>query len=211
MRVVVIGAGGHGKVVADAALAAGLSVLGFVDDRVCGEILGLPVASCVAGLEALSANTSGTSELGFIVAIGDNDTRKRLFETYSAQGLCPQSIIHPAAAVSCSARIGAGTYIGAEAVVNPQAQVGVDVIINTRASVEHDCIVGDHAFVAPHALMCGGSHVGEGALLGASATVGVGLSVGDWSRVGEGAVVKRDLPARIIAVGVPAHVVNPSI
>jgi len=211
MKLVIIGAGGHGKVVADAAIVAGLSVEGFVDDRAALDLFGLPVLATVdeflAELKS-DASRCDAADLSFIVAIGDNVRREDVFNRMVGQGLQPVSVVHPAATVSPEATVEDGSYVGAEAVINPQAYIGENAIINTRATVEHDCVVGAHAFVAPHAVMCGESRIGEGALLGASATLGVGLSVGEWTRIGEGAVVKEDIPPDVVAVGVPAKVCN---
>jgi len=209
MKLIIFGAGGHGKVVADAALAANMPVEGFVDDVRSIDLFGLPVLSTVDEfIFALKTEDSKyeASTIDFIVAIGDNAKREEIFEKMVEQGLHPVSVIHPTATVSMDATIEDGTYVGAEAIINPQAFIGENAIINTRATVEHDCVVGAHAFVAPHAVMCGESRLGEGALLGANATLGVGLSVGEWTRIGEGAVVKEDIPADVVAVGVPAQV-----
>jgi len=211
MALVILGAGGHSKVVADSAIEAGIDVEGFVDDRVAIDLFGDPVLSTIADFFTdlrISASHGENSAIDFIVAIGDNAWRKRIFEEALALGLHPVSVRHPSAHVSVEATVEDGAYIGAEAVVNPNAYVGENAIVNTRATVEHDCVVGAHAFVAPHALMCGASRLGEGALLGAHATLGVGLSVGEWSRIGEGAVVKHDIGAHVTAVGVPAKVVD---
>jgi len=213
MAVVIFGAGGHSKVVADAALEAGIAVKGFVDDRVAIDLFGNPVLFTIEDFFTdlrIANNKSEAHAIDFIVAIGDNARRKQIFDEAIELGLHPVTVEHPSAHVSAEATVEDGTYIGAEVVINPNAYVGENAIINTRATVEHDCAVGAHAFVAPHALMCGESRLGEGALLGAHATLGVGLSVGEWTRIGEGAVVKEDIAAHVTAVGVPAKVCNES-
>jgi len=212
MSLLIFGAGGHSKVVADAALESGMEVKGFVDDKAAIDMFGNPVLSTIDDLMTalrIEADKDENAKMDFIVAMGNNEIRKRVFDALIEAGLHPVSVIHPTASVSMSATIEDGTYVGAEAVINPGAYIGENAIINTRATVEHDCIVGAHAFVAPHAVMCGESRIGEGALLGANATLGVRLSVGEWTRVGEGAVVKEDIPAKVIAVGVPARIVEP--
>ena len=209
MKLIIFGAGGHSKVVADAAIEAGMEVTGFVDDRAALDLFGNPILSTIEDFMArlrVAAAKGEAETIEFIVAMGDNATRKRVFDELLSLGQHPVSVVHPKATVSKDATVEDGTYVGAEAVINPKAYVGENAIINTRATVEHDCTVGAHAFVAPHAVMCGDSRLGEGALLGASATLGVGLSVGEWTRIGEGAVVKKDIGANVVAVGVPAEV-----
>ena len=211
MKLLIFGAGGHSKVVADAAIEAGIDLAGFVDDRAVIDLFGNPVLSTIEEFTTdlrIEASKEENSVFDFIVAIGDNSRRKRIFDELVELGCHPVSVTHPSAHVSMNATIEDGAYVGAEAIVNPGAYVGENAIVNTRATVEHDCIVGANAFVAPHAVMCGESRIGEGALLGANATLGVGLSVGEWSRIGEGAVVKQDIPANSVATGVPAKVVD---
>jgi acetyltransferase EpsM len=211
MKLVIFGAGGHGKVVGDAALEAGMSLVGFVDNRYGVDLLGLPVLATVREFtDAIDAegDLTESDQIGFIVAVGSNETRQRLFNDALAQGLYPVSVIHPKATISTDATIEDGTYVGAQAVVNAGAYIGENAIINTRATVEHDCVVGAHAFVAPSAVMLGESRLGEGSLLGANATLGVRLTVGEWTRIGEGAVVKEDIPSDVVALGIPAKVVK---
>jgi sugar O-acyltransferase (sialic acid O-acetyltransferase NeuD family) len=202
MALVLVGAGGHGKVVADAARAAGVPIAGFVDDRYGIDLDRLPTLGTIDEYKRAENNDDDA----FIVAIGDNWTRMNVYDDLVEAGQHAGTVIHPTATVSEEATIEDGAYIGAEAVVNPGAFVGENAIVNTRATVEHDCVVGAHAFVAPHAVMCGESKLGEGALLGANATLAVGKSIGEWTKVGEGAVVKENLPAHVTAVGVPAKV-----
>jgi sugar O-acyltransferase (sialic acid O-acetyltransferase NeuD family) len=211
MALVIFGAGGHSKVVADAAVEAGIEVEGFVDDRVAIDLFGNPVLSTIEAFFTdlrVANNKAQAHDIDYIVAIGDNGRRMHIFEEALELGMHPLTVEHPAAHVSADATVEDGAFVGAEAVINPGAYVGENAIVNTRATVEHDCRVGAHAFVAPHALMCGGSKLGEGALLGANATLGIGLAVGEWTRIGEGAVVKSDIGAYKTAVGIPAKVVE---
>ena len=213
MKLIIFGAGGHSKVVADAALEAGMPLVGFVDDKAAIDMFGNPVLSTIDDfITALRIEAAGEENevIDFIVAMGNNEVRQRVFDALDKLGMHPVSVIHPKATVSMNATIEDGTFVGAEAVINAGAFIGENAIINTRATVEHDCVVGAHAFVAPGAVMCGESRLGEGALLGANATLGIGHSVGEWSRIGEGAVVKKDIPADSIATGIPAKVVKES-
>lgn len=193
---VIVGAGGHGHVVADAARGS-FRVLGFVDEH--------PDDVTDAGHPLIGADDPQVAAARFIVAVGDNAQRRRLFEQWTARGRTPASVVHAAAVVSRVARLGRGTFVAPAAVINARAVVGDDVILNTGCIVEHNCHVAAHAHVAPRVTLTGGVRVGEGCLIGAGAVVLPGVSIGARAVVGAGAVVTRDLPAGEVAAGVPAR------
>lgn len=203
-----IGGGGHAKVVIDAIRLAGkadrLAVLA-PDPTLAGRtVLGVPVLG--GDDKVVDAKAEGFDH--FIVAVGslsDNGLRRRLFEQALAWGLAPLTVIHPAAVVAASAVLGGGTVVLAGAVVNPEAHLGLNVIVNTGAIVEHDCRVGDHAHVATGARLLGGVTVGDLTLVGGGAVVRQGLAIGAAALIGAGAVVVKDVPAGIRVAGVPAR------
>lgn len=195
--VIVVGAGGHAKVVIASLAAAGRPVRGVYDDdqeKVGTRVLGVEV---VGTPEAAGRDPS----LDAVIAIGDNRVRKELV---SRLALRWATVIHPAAVVHPSARVGPGAVIFAGAVVQPDAVIGAHAIINTGAIVEHDCVIGDFVHVAPGVVLAGNVWVGEGALLGIGAAVIPGARVGEWSVVGAGGVVISDVPRWATVVGVPA-------
>lgn len=200
LPLVVFGAGGHGKVVADILLAAGLPVFGFVDDgRDVGEkVLGLPVVGPAAWLRSTRARVA--------LGVGDNRARANVAASCQAAGATLVTAIHPRAVVSSSARIEAGAVVMALAVVNPDATIERGAIVNTAAVVEHDCTVGAFAHVSPNAAMAGGCRIGAFAHLGIGAAMLPLTAVGDGTVVGGGALVARDLPPGVIARGIPARV-----
>lgn len=206
-KVIVFGAGGHGKVVIDAILRQGLHEIAFLADA-DGKLHG----SLVCGYEIRSeAEAFAAQERGLrraIVAIGNNDVRRRLTQVIIGKGFSLISVVHPAAVVAPSARIGAGTLVMPACVLNAEARIGDNAIINTGAVIEHDCDVGDHAHIGPHATLCGGVRVDEGALVGAGATVLVGVRIGAGAIVGAGSTVLRDIPDGATAVGSPCRIVK---
>ena len=209
---VVFGAGGHGRVVADAARAAGLDLLGFLDDgRDDANPAPLPPGGpggTATEAPLLDAADPRLKAAVFIVAIGDNDVRLRIARRLAGEGRTLHSVVHPDATVSPTATLDGGTYVGARAVVGPGAAVGTAALINTAAVVEHDGRVGPGAHVAPGAVLGGTVRVGEGALVGLGARVLPGLEIGASAVVGAGAVLTRDAEAGRRYVGVPARAIR---
>ena len=199
---IVFGARGHGRVVADAALAAG-GWRGVVasdrDPALWGtELLpGVPIVApdALPGLR---------TPLALHVAIGDNSSRRA--EAEALRDLAPLvSVVHPRASLAPSAEIGAGCLLAAQAVVAPLARLGAGVIVNHGAVIDHDCWVDSWCHIAPGARLGAASGVGAGALLGSGCTVLPGLRVGAGVRLGAGAVATRPIPDGATWVGVPAQ------
>jgi sugar O-acyltransferase (sialic acid O-acetyltransferase NeuD family) len=205
-RVFVYGAGGHGKVVADILISKGCRELaGFVDDReeLRGtNVLGLPVLGNGEWLLEEAANSCLTIALG----VGDNSSRHSIMERCSRSGIEVVTLVHPAATVARSAHLGRGTVVMAGAIINPKATIGTAVIVNTGAVLEHDVNISDYAHVAPKSAMGGASGLGAFSHLGMGATVLQCVQIGSHTIVGAGAVVVKDLPDQVMAIGVPARI-----
>ncbi len=195
---VVVGAGGHAKVVIATARAAGWDVAAVHDDdpaRWGTALLGIPVTGPCADALGDPAQTC-------VLAIGHNATRRRLGTAASCRFA---TVVHPAAVVHESVTLGPGTVVFAGAIVQPDTRIGAHGIVNTGASVDHDCTLGEAVHIAPGARLAGGVRVGDEVFIGIGASVTPNRSIGARTIVGAGAVVVSALPADIVAVGVPAR------
>lgn len=147
----------------------------------------------------------------FLCAIGGNAARREIFERLCRAGHAVVTLVHPAAIVSGSASLGAGTVVMARSVVNTEALVGAGCLLNTGCVVEHHCEVGDFAHLAPGVLLGGGVTVGANAFLGLGAVVLPNLTVGRDAVVGAGAVVIHDVPPGATVAGNPATILRPRV
>lgn len=201
LSLVVVGAGGHAKVVLATLLAAGHQVGAILDDdparwgtSLLGHTVSGPIeASRLRGRKA-------------VLAIGDNVVRHRLAGSLAADWV---TVIHPQTIVHPSATLGPGSVVFAGSVIQPDVRVGSHVIVNTAASVDHDCEIGDFAHIGPGCRLAGDVRVGEGALLGIGSCVLPGVVIGGWATVGAGGAVVRDVADRTMVAGVPARAQTP--
>lgn len=196
--VLVIGAGGHAKVVIATLEAAGRVVRATFDDDARRQgtcILGVPV---VGPLDAAMEY----QRLEAVAAIGDNETRRAIVERLPLRWI---TAVHPLAVVHSSARLGPGTVVFAGVVIQPDARIGSHVILNTAVTIDHDCSVNDFAHLAPGTHLGGNVSVGQGVFLGIGTVVLPNLVVGDAAVVGGGAVVVRDVAPATVVAGVPAR------
>jgi sugar O-acyltransferase (sialic acid O-acetyltransferase NeuD family) len=208
VRVLGLGAGGHAKAVLEALDAAGgYEVVGLLDPRRDGDVLGRPVLGDDSLLERQYDDGVRHAFIG-LGGVGDTAPRRRLYELARTNGFEIVSVVHPSAVVSPSAEVGAGATILARAVVGADTRLGEDVIVNTAAVVEHDCRIGDHAHLATGALLASGVEVGDGAHVGAGAVVRQGIRIGAGAIVGAGAAVVRDVEPGAVVAGVPARVLR---
>ena len=209
MRILILGAGGHAQVVADAILRArecgvGVQPIGYLDDNrmLTGQVrLGLPILGTLSELPMIAHNI-------LVIAIGNNGTRSRLYTELQELGYRFATICHPRATIAPDVTLGPGTVVFAGVVINPGSTIGANVILNTGCTVDHHNQIGDHVHLGPGVHLGGDVQIGDGTLIGIGATVMPQRSVGMWSTVGAGALVHRDLPDRITAIGVPARIVK---
>ncbi len=194
MKLAIIGASGHGKVVADIARKNGYREIVFLDDAES-------VHECGGYLVIGNSSQVGQIDADIIVGIGNADIRKRIQESVPKEKLV--TLIHPHAVIAEDVVIGAGTVVMAGAVINPGVRIGKGCIINTCSSVDHDCKVGDYAHIAVGSHLCGTVTVGAGTWIGAGATVSNNVSICSDCMIGAGAVIVNDIKESGIYVGVP--------
>lgn len=198
-RLLILGAGGHGRAVADLAGECGWTVVGFTDRGPAPEVLGRDEdVARLAGAGAFDAA---------IVGVGNTarDRRVALFELLQAAGATVATLVHPRAVVSRSCRLGEGVVVFPGSVLGATVEVGDNAVVYSGVIAEHDCRVGAHAYLAPAVVLCGGATVEAGAFLGAGAIILPNVTVGKGAHVAAGAVVIADVPAGGKVVGVPAR------
>jgi len=199
-RLVLIGAGGHGKVAADAARGGVWSEIVFLDrsypERRTNGVW--PIVGSMTEISALRATGAA-----LFLSLGDNAARARLWAELKMTE--SPTLIDPDAYVSAHAKLGPGTLVVRNAAVNADVQIGRGVIINTGATVDHDCSLADFVHVSPGANLSGAVTVGARSWIGAGSAVREGIAIGSDAQVGTGAAVVADVPDGLVMVGVPAR------
>ena len=202
MKLVVVGGGGHAKVVTDSAQAAGWNVIGFADDRSDAKLFDLQHLGSLQ-------NFQPPQDAQVVVAIGSNKLRQQIVELLSGT-VNWATVIHPRAMISSFATIHAGTVVFAGAVIQADTVIDQHCIINTSASIDHDCRIADFCHVAPNAVLTGNVSLEMGVFVGAGSVVLPGRHIGEWATLGAGGVSVRDLDSGGTFVGIPAKSRIPS-
>lgn len=197
-RLVIIGAGGHGKVVADIAMKNLYSNIFYVDDIVKGSCMGISIIGTSTILDKLNDDNTD-----FIIAVGNNERRKEIAQKYDLNWV---TLVHPSAHVGINVKLGIGTVIMAGAVINPCTTIGNHCIINTCAVVEHDNILNDYVHISPNVALGGTVCVGEATHVGIGATVKNNVNICSNCIIGAGAVVVDNLNISGIYIGLPAKI-----
>lgn len=208
--VIIIGAGGHAKVLLEILQLTGSEIVGLtdLDPKKAGQ--------CIYGSTILGADQSvlgrKPQEIILVNGVGSTETmdaRKEVFERFTNQGYEFATVVHPSAIISSKSELGAGVQVMAGAVVQPDAGISANCIINTGAIVEHDCRIGAHVHIAPGATLSGGVVVGAQTHIGTGATIVQGVIVGEKCTVAAGAVVLGNVSDGAKVAGVPAKEIKP--
>ena len=199
MKLTIIGASGHGKVVAEIAALCGYDAIEFLDDD---ELLNRCGSWPVVG----KTDRAIEIDSDIFVAIGNGTIRKRMMEKFRNKRI--PVLIHPSAIVSSDVKLGDGTVVMAGVVINPSVSIGKGCIINTCSSVDHDCVIGDYVHISVGAHLCGTISVGDMTWIGAGATVSNNLSICGSCMIGAGTVVVKNINELGTYVGVPAHLLE---
>lgn len=196
----IIGAGGHGKVIADIAACMGYKDIGFLDDtKEKSTCLGYPV------MDKIDARKNYVNNTEFFVAIGNAEARKKILENLLNENLSIATLIHPRAVIANSVLIEKGTVVMAGAVINPNSRIGKGCIINTGATVDHDNYLEDYVHVSVGSHLAGNVYVGSETWIGAGAVVSNNINICAKCMIGAGTVVVKNISKSGTYIGVPAH------
>ncbi|GEM02113.1 sugar O-acyltransferase, sialic acid O-acetyltransferase NeuD family [Halolactibacillus halophilus] len=203
-KLIIIGASGHGKVVADIAIKMNKwQSIAFLDDD--------ESIKASMGLEVIGKTTDVFTykyEADFFVAIGNNATREKIQEKLIDEGLRVVSLIHPSAVIGTDVEIGIGTAMMAGVVINSSSRIGNGCIINTSSSLDHDNVIEDYVHISPGVRVAGSVRVGKGSWLGIGSVVSNNVSICSGCKVGAGAVVVKDITEPGTYVGVPVKKID---
>lgn len=205
MNVIVLGNGGHSKVIQEMLSSLkNYQLLAVLDDKYQSEKVEQGIF--YGPFSSLKQLLNDGAKV--VMAIGNNATRKKLARSLPIRPSQYVTIIHPTAVISPTAMIGSGTVVMPNAIINAEAKVGKHCIINTGAIVEHENVIGDFVHISPNATLTGNVSVSEGAHIGAAASVIPGMDIGSWSIIGAGATVISPVPAYCKSVGTPARIIE---
>lgn len=204
-RIVILGGGGHARVLADTLIQQKSPVHGYYAPCDEGELL--PGIPCLGTDEALlQRSPDGVLLVNGLGSVGSTELRREVFYRYRRQGYRFLTVRHPGALLAPALTQGEGCQFLPGSIVNSGTELGDNVIVNSRGLVEHDCCISDHAHIASGAVICGGCSIGSGAHIGAGATVIQGLEIGNGAIIAAGAVVIQNVEPLTLVAGVPAEI-----
>ena len=207
-KIIILGAGGHAKVVINALRSRGVSLHGATsaDRATIGQNI-LDICPVIGSDDIIAQmdpeRTLLVNGLGMIAV--DSSPRKEIFERWKARGFSFEGVVHPSTVIAKDVVLGEGAQVMAGAVIQPGTVIGANTIVNTSASIDHDCVIGAHCHIAPGAVLAGGISIGEGTFIGAGATIIPGVRVGSAALVAAGAVVVSEVGDKVRVRGIPAR------
>lgn len=204
--VIVIGAGGHAKVLIETLGMLGRRVLSITDsahDRLGQSLGGILIEG--ADELVLEHDPNHVELVNAVGSVAVPEVRRKIYVKFASRGYQFATVVHPSAIVSPSASLAQGSQVMAGATVQARAIIGANTIINTHASVDHDCAIGAHSHIAPGVTLSGNVRIGQACHLGTACSVIQAVTLGPYAFVAAGAVVTSDLPAHANVRGVPAR------
>ena len=208
LPVIVLGAGGHARVLIDALFIQNVTVIGITKpgrEQLDRTLWKIPLLG--DDNEILHYSTDEVQLVNGLGSVGLPNNRRLLFEKFKKHGFTFASVIHPSAVIASDVKIEEGVQIMAGVVIQTGSSIGCNTIVNTKTAVDHDCLIGSHVHLASGVTISGEVKVGEGTHVGAGTTVIQGINIGKNSMVGAGALVLKDVPEGVKVIGVPARVV----
>lgn len=201
-NIILIGYSGHGFVVADAALENQLNIIGYTERAL---ISSNPFHLKYIGNESDSDFVGWSMDADFLIGIGDNSIREKIFKLVSSKGKNVHTLIHAASSVSRFSKLGTGVFVNRNVSINAFAKIGNNVLLNTGCIIEHECVIADSAHIAPGAVLAGNVEIGERTFIGANSVIKQGVKIGKDVLVGAGSVVLKDIPSGKRLVGNPTR------
>jgi len=199
---ILIGYSGHAFVVYGIFHSAGKKLYGYCDME---EKQYNPFKLSYFGKEDSETALDAIKKHGYFIAVGDNTTRKKIYEGLAEKKFVTENAIHSSAIIDLSVTLAAGgIMVAAHVAINPLANIGTGAICNTGCIIEHECVVGEFAHIGPGAVLCGNVKIGNGTFVGANAVIKQGIIVGNNAMIGAGAVVVKDVPDNVMVMGIPA-------
>ncbi len=199
-KVILIGYSGHAYVLADIAIENQYEIIGYTEKS---SVQNNPFNLNYAGYEKETDFFENKKEVGFIIGIGDNSIRERIYNLIVSKNIEVATLISNTVSLSKSARIGKGTFVNRNVSINALAKVGSNVILNTACIIEHECEISDSVHIAPGAVLAGNVFVGQRSFIGANSVIKQGVKIGKDVVVGAGTVVLYDIPDGKKIIGNP--------
>ena len=201
-KIILIGYSGHAMVVADAALDNGLNIIGYAEQKI---IQNNPFNLKYIGYEKEDTFIGWQLDADFLIGIGDNNIREKIFNTIIKRGSKVKTLKSITSIISKYSTIGNGTFVSNNVTVNAYSRIGMNVILNTGCIVEHECNIENSAHIAPGAVLAGNVTIGERSFIGANAVLKQGVVIGKDVIIGAGTVVLHDIPDNMKIVGNPSR------
>jgi sugar O-acyltransferase (sialic acid O-acetyltransferase NeuD family) len=205
--IIIIGAGGHAKVLIDALKLLGAPILGISAQdsaAVKSEVLGVAVI-CQNG-ELKQYPPEGIILVNGLGGVKDTSLRREVFKRLKMLGFAFSQVIHPSAIISADAVLGEGVQVMAGAIIQAGVRIAENALINTKTSVDHDCQIGNHVHLAPGVTVCGNVKIEDSVHVGSGATIIQGIILGPHCLIGAGTLVHKNVPAGATVVGVPGRI-----